>query len=272
MLNSASLSSHTQNSKLSLNTPAALPAELLPNLTFGYRYSYASLLWIKTIAYYGFYLERSNFNYVAQLLKSITELNNYAEHAYYMAAAAIPWSTQSTAISRPLIIKAMINFSGDWRWPYYLGFNAYWFDHDPATAAHYLARAARFSDSPPMISTLAARMQSEASSLDSALLFLESLLKNKQDKAIQRQLLRQAKQIRTEKILRQFESRFSYLPLASRKTEMLKELKTLKSLSLPDGGHIILNEAGVPVSSRSKKRYHVYIPPKKAHELEGINQ
>jgi hypothetical protein len=269
LTNRALLSSQAYDHRLWDSLSPQLSTTLLPNLALGYSNSYASLLWIKTIAYYGAHLDKSNLLYVSHLLESITTLNSYAEHAYYMAAAAIPWDRQNTTLTRSLVIKAMVYFPKDWRWPYYRGFNAYWFDHDQKTAAHYLTRAATLPGAHPMISGLAARMQAEAGSLDDALFFLESLLRNKQDQAIRYQLERQVKLINTEKILRKFEKTISHLPKESRNMRDLSKLGFFIPRTLPDGGHIVFDDNGTPVSSKSGKRFKIFVPEKKKEKLSN---
>ena len=249
-----------------------IPLKLLPKLTLGYQNAYASVLWLKTISYYGGKLENSDFTHIAQLLETITDLNHRAEHAYYMAATILPWSTSSTALSSPLVNKAMLYFPSDWRWPYYRGFNAYWFDHDFKEAGTLLTRAAKLPLAPPIIASLALRMQAEAGQLDTGLLFLENLIREQQDKSIRNGLLKQRKVILTEKELRTLEQALATLP---KQHHDRRDLIALQELGYPvpsrlaDGGHIIFKENGQIISSVSRNRFKVYVPPRIQNKRKG---
>lgn len=259
------LSSGIRKAAPSYSYAATIPASMLPKLTLGYQNGYASILWIETIAYYGELLDHSNFHYIARMLKTITVLNPHAEHAYYMGATILPWGTQNTLLSKPLLHKAMQVFPDDWRWPYYRGFNAYWFDNDTATAAKYLTRASQLPNSPLIIASLAARMQSEGESLHAALIFLTSLAKQSRNALFQKQLKWLILKIKTEQILRQVDDILKGFNKTQRNFRKLHALGIRLPAVLPDGGHIIFDSDGTPVSSKEGKRFKVYVPAKRKH-------
>lgn len=119
---------------------STLSPELLHGVALGYQYFWANMMWMQTVAYFGSNLDQADFDYLSRLLDSVTTLNPKAEHAYYLAATVLPWSTGNTLLSKPLLERAMHSFPHEWRWPYYRGFNAYWFDHDYKTAGELLNR------------------------------------------------------------------------------------------------------------------------------------
>ncbi len=261
ILSNANLSSYHHHN--TIQSEKTIPLELLNKITLGYQNTYSAILWVQTIAYYGAFLDKSDFKYVSQLLQSITILNPKAEHAYYMAAALLPWSTHSTSLSKALVNRAILNFPKDWRWTYYRGFNAYWFDHDMKTAAKYMSLAAGLPDAHPIVASLAARMQAEGADLNTALAFLATLYNEKQDPALKKQLENQIKAIQTEKILRRVDQLLAKTPAWQHGKRDLNTLGVHFPKALPDGGHVILNAEGVPVSSISRKRFKVFVPPKR---------
>jgi len=198
-----------------------LTESVVSSIHMGYGNTWAQLLWIKVTSYFGEHLENSNFNYIAQRITLITTLNPKSEHAYYMAASLLPWNTQSTKLSRPLLKKAIREFPNNWLWPYYIGFNAYWFDHDLNTAAIYLNRAASLPNVHPVVSRLALRMLSDSGQITTAIMFLENQIKHARDPHIKSQLQLQHTQLATEKELQYIESLLIQLPETLSHTHMI---------------------------------------------------
>jgi len=244
--------------------------EWLVPLSFGYRNLWAEVLWIRAISWFGGHKTNANYAYLGELLNAITHLNPRAEHAYYMAGAVLPWNTNNTELSRPLLEKAMRTFPNAWRWPYTRGFNAYWFDNDKETAARLLAKASLLPDAPSLIMRLALRMQASAGRLDTAQIFLQQMMRQKQDAHIHEQLMQLSKRIKTEQILRNIDTLLAALPLRfddARDLLQLRQAGVKIPAKLPDGGRIIVQENGNIVSSISRKRFKVFVPPKRAQQI-----
>jgi len=235
----------------------------LDAMSLGYHNLLAEVLWIRTLSWFGGHVRDADYTYLGNLLQSITQLNPRAEHAYYMAGAVLPWNTGNTQLSRPLLEKAMQTFPEDWRWPYYRGFNAYWFDHDHALAGHLLSQAARLPGAPPLVMRLSLRMQVTAGELDTALLFVQQLLREKQDNHIRGQLEHLRASIETEQVMRALDAQLASLAQRfhdARDLMQLREAGIRLPAKLPDGGHIIVLQGGEPASSASGKRFRVFVP------------
>jgi len=238
----------------------------LEAVSLGYRNLWAEILWIRTLSWFGGHVRDADYDYLGELLQAIVRLNPRAEQAYYMAGAVLPWNTGSTRLSRPLLEQAMQHFPDDWRWPYYRGFNAYWFDHDNNEAGRLLARAASLPGSPPQVANLALRMQATAGQLNTALLFVQQLLQEKQDSHIRGHLEHLRAVIQTEQILRGLDARLAALPRRyndARDLQRLREAGLRLPAVLPDGGHIEILPDGEPVSSASGKRFRVFVSPRR---------
>jgi len=241
-------------------------AEWLLPLSFGYRNLWAEVLWVRVISWFGSKGGTSDYAYLNELLQAIVQLNPRAEHAYYMAGTVLPWNTNNTRFSRPLLEKAMRNLPDDWHWPYNRGFNAYWFDGDKQEAARQLARAAQLPGAPPIVMRLALRMQASSGRLDAAQLFLEQMMGEKQDVHIRNQLLQLKQTIASEQILRSIDKQLAQL---AHRFHDLRDLMQLRKAGvnmpaqLPDGGRIIMRKDGHIVSSVSGKRFRVFVPPKR---------
>ncbi|MDX8392349.1 MAG: hypothetical protein R8K53_07270 [Mariprofundaceae bacterium] len=241
-------------------------AEWLIPLSFGYRNMWADVLWIRAISWFGGHQANADYTYLSKLLNAIVHLNPRAEHAYYMAGAILPWNTNSTRFSRPLLEKAMRNLPNAWRWPYTRGFNAYWFDHDTIEAARLLKKAAFLPAAPPLVMRLALRMQASAGQLDTALMFLQQMMREKQDAHIHNQLLVLSRHIETEQVLRRIDAQLASLGQHFHDMRDLMQLRQAGvniPLQLPDGGKIVMQQNGEIVSSILGKRFKVFTPPKR---------
>jgi len=242
-----------------------LPTNILKATTLGYSYFYANILWIQTISYYGDQQEHADFKRLSQQLQSIITLNPNAEHAYYMAATVLPWGTGNTSLSKSIIKKAIHQFPNDWRWSYYYGFNAYWFNQDTDTAKRFLTLSASMDGAPPIISSLALKMQAEYGNIDTALIFLERLIHEKQDPHLRQQLTAQKKALLTEKSLRIVDQWLHALPDRSHDQHDLDRLQAqgypIDSV-LPDGGYVQMNKQGEVISSVAGKRFKTFVSPK----------
>ena len=249
--------------------------QLLEKLSLGYQNFLANILWIETIAYYGGAIEKADYNYMQRLLSAIIQLNPNAEHAYYLAATAIPWNTNSTQLSKPIVERAIRQFPDDWRWPYYRGFNAYWFDHDYKEAGRLFSQAALIDAAPQIVPDLALRMQAESGQLDTALSFLQHLIQDKRDSNLSKQLLKQRNILLTEQTLRHIDN---WLLTLQHRFNDMRDLQQLRQngytipIKLADEGEIIVNGDGTIVSSVSNKRFKVFVPPKRSKSNLKRNQ
>ena len=232
----------------------------------GYDHFVATWRWFQTSAYYGADIDHVNYNYLAYLLHAIVSLNPKFEPAYYMSASVFPWGMNSTKLSKPLVMQAMIEFPQDWRWPYYLGFNSYWFEHDDQQAAHFFELSSMKSNAPPLVTSLALRMRSQTGNLDVGLRFLKDLLQQKNDAKVQASLLSQYKMLQTEQQLRAIESLLLKLPERTHTVEDLQQLRQ-RGYQLPeklsDGGNIRVLKDGSLLSSHTTKRFKLFVPPKR---------
>ena len=249
--------------------------QLSEKISLGYQNLFASMLWIKTLSYFGSSIAHADYSYLNKLLLNIIQLNPNAEHAYYLASFAIPWNTNNTKLSKPILERAIRQFPNDWRWLYYRGFNAYWFDHNYEEAGRRFSQAAQIDGAPPIVTNLALRMQTESGHIDTALSFLQRLILDNQDPNLSKQLLKQQHTLLTEKTLQQIDKWLNTLSFRFNNKRDLLQLRN-KGYVIPtrlaDGGTIVVHNDGTIVSSASNQRYKVFTPPKRKQTTTGHNQ
>ncbi|RME85903.1 MAG: tetratricopeptide repeat protein [Zetaproteobacteria bacterium] len=244
-----------------------LPTDWLEKAADGYRTMAAAVRWMFVLDRFGGEPQGAHdYAWLARELDLITRWNPRAEHAYFMGAVVLPWGTGSTRLSVPLLERAMRAMPEDWRWPFYRGFNAYWFDRDRAEAARLLEISASKPGAPPFVARLAARMHASLGDLDAALAFLERLYRAAGDEDLRRELMRQILAVRTEKVLRRLDRAIARIPPERRSRALLKRLGLLPPEPLPDGGIVVFTPEGVPVSSKMKKRFRLFVPPRRRRD------
>jgi len=243
----------------------ALSGKQPGQFTLGYENVVATIKWVETIALYGNIDKQPSFEVIFKNINFITSLNPLSQAPYYLAAT-LPWSTKSTNESNLLLTKAIKFMPDVWYWPYYLGFNAYWFDHDRVKAGNYLSQAASLPNAPAIVMRLALRMQTGTGQFDTALMFINRQIASVSDKTVQKQLIQYRTGILTEKALYNIELLLAGLPPNQRNQQGIQKLIQngyhIPSI-LPDGGHIAFKKNGSLVSSKSKKRFKLFIPPKR---------
>ncbi len=247
------------------------PAWLRQHVTLGYRRMLAVLYWFDVIGNFGGKLaDEADYSLLTEKLDTITTLDPYAGHAYYTAATTLTWQLHSTRLSGPLLERGIRMMPEEWRWPYYRGFYSYFFDHDDAVAARYLAMAARRPGVPAVLIRLAGKMRAARAGLDTAQLFLEQMLKKRQDPEIRAQLESEIKKIRTERVLRELERRLAVHPGWHGDVARLEQLGIDLPDTLPDGGKVVFDDHLRPVSSVEKRRYRLFQPPKNYPKIRAL--
>jgi len=244
-----------------------IPLSIQSSLTLGYSNVIALIKWFQFMSYLGGTdHQKLDVLFMLQQLKEITILNPNHKPSYSIAATVLPWIMGTSKPSKALLDKAIHQFPLDWHWPFYMGFNAYWFDHDRKKSADYLTQAAALVNAPPIVMNLALRMQADTEQFDTALMFINRQIKITIDRTVQKQLIQYRTGILTEKALYNIELLLESLPPNQRNQQGIQKLIQngyhIPSI-LPDGGHITFKKDGSLVSSKSNKRFKLFIPPKR---------
>jgi hypothetical protein len=100
---------------------------------------------------------------------------------YVFAEMMLAWQGQMFDEANFLLSKGRKYRQFDWRLPYYIGFNHFFFLKDYETGADYIMQAANIDGSPSALPNLAARLAFYGARSKTALLFLRQLItENKQ--------------------------------------------------------------------------------------------
>ncbi len=237
-------------------------ARALHAYALGFDRAVADLLWMRTLVYFGgHYQTDQDYRYLANMLDIITRLNPRHAPAYYMAAAVLPWMVGALEESRVLLNRAMVYFPGDGRWAYYQGINQFLFAGNRRLARHYLLRAVQRGYINPLSTALAARLQAESGTLESARDFVRQLLSDRQDSHMRAYLETELRDIETEIVLRRVDRQLASLgPPPYRQSDLrrLEGMGIMLPKVLPDGGRVEIGPDGLSRSSLRQHRYTLH--------------
>jgi tetratricopeptide (TPR) repeat protein len=185
-----------------------LPSQFVGPMSLEFKGLMSDFLLFKFMTFIGGRVQDINqfdekyWTFIEDSLERITDLDPYFWDAYLFAEMFLTWQGQRYEAANALLLKAKEYRTDDYRVPYYLGFNYYYFLHDNINGAKYLMEASKLPGSPYYLASLAARLSVYSFQHRVGILFLEELLKSATDqRAIEEFRLR----IETMKIMDQLE-------------------------------------------------------------------
>ncbi len=162
---------------------------------------------------------------VASLIELVTTLDPWVDHPYRFAALWLTDSPRSVERANALLEKAIAHHPLEWRNPYYLGFNWFFYLEDPVRAAGFLERAAALSGSPPYLGALVARLRADAGGIELAEAFLTQMARSTEDGYARAAYLKALDEIETERRARGLDqARLEFWRRRGRDIESVEEL------------------------------------------------
>lgn len=158
--------------------------------------SYAAALVFKTMMYFGGLVEESaqkniqvstDYDGMAQNIKSVTRLDPYNMDAYYFAQAILTWDVGRIAEANELLEYGMQYRPWDFYLPYFAGFNYAYFLKDYENAARYYQRAAELTGDELLV-RLTSRYLYEARKTELAIAYLKTMSKGARNAAVKKSL------------------------------------------------------------------------------------
>ena len=116
-----------------------------------------------------------NYHWLYHILDITTSLDPYFRYPYEFGGVVLAVEKEDFEQSNKLLKKGMQYHSDYWRFPFYLGFNAFFRLKDPKAAARYISTAAVLPDSPSYLSKLAASLYVYSGQKETALNFLNRM-------------------------------------------------------------------------------------------------
>jgi len=122
--------------------------------------------------------KQNQADFIYQAADIITDLDPWFWDAYLMADMVLAWDFKKIDLANKLLLKAKKYRTWDFKVPYYLGFNYFYFLKDNDNGAKYLMEASKLPGSPTYLPALATRLSAYQNNYGPAIVFLTELLKN----------------------------------------------------------------------------------------------
>ena len=152
-------------------------------------------------------------------LYTIHRLDPYYFDPYYLEAAFISWMVKGNSELIERVnqnLKYGLEFCKDWRIPFFLGFNYFYFLGNKENGAKYLEIASQMKGAPSYLKLLTSRLYAESGRIDFAIAVIKEELKNTQNENLKGKLEKRLKALESMKLLYQaiavFKSKFGRCP------------------------------------------------------------
>lgn len=177
-------------------TPAdyVIPSKFSRILALGNQGLLSDFLFLKTITFTGGksvggkQMGESDWRYFINSIDVVTDLDPYFVDPYFLAEGMLAWDAGKPAEANKILEKGARFRTSDWRLPFFIGFNYFYFMGDQGAGADYIMTAARIPGSPDYFPTLAARLAYYGGKSQTALLFLRQMLAETDNPIMRRRL------------------------------------------------------------------------------------
>jgi len=161
-------------------------------------------------------LESKHADYIFNSVDVITDLDPWFWDAYLFADMLLTWDFRKIDMANQLLLKAREYRTTDFKVPYHIGFNYFYFLKDNMNGAKYMMEAARLPGSPAYLPGLAARLSVYQNQYGPAILFLGETLKKTQNPGLAKQIEIRLKTLiildKLEKAVQEFKGIYGFFP------------------------------------------------------------
>jgi tetratricopeptide (TPR) repeat protein len=184
---------------------SALPqGELLKSFSLGYFSVIADLLWLEVVQAIGEkQISDSGYQGIYHAVDVVTSLDPKFDYSYQIAGIALASLGKQYDLSNKILLKGIQNTPEDWKLPFYLGFNYYFYLNDYQNAAKYISLSATLPGHPAYLPGFAARLYVQANDPDLALDFLKQIYLDSKDESTKEQIENRIKEVIIERDIRQ---------------------------------------------------------------------
>ncbi|MBI5197281.1 MAG: tetratricopeptide repeat protein, partial [Nitrospirae bacterium] len=163
--------------------------EFLKPAVLGFEQLAADLLWLRVIQVIGEEtVTPKGYAWIYNALDVVTTLDPKFDYAYQMGGIILSVLGKVPEKANALLLKGMKENPNVWQIPFYIGFNDFFYRDDYASAAKYMARASMLPGHPSYLPRLAARLYIQAGDPNTALEFLDRMIRETKDEKIREAL------------------------------------------------------------------------------------
>ncbi len=199
--------------------------ELLKAFSIGYSSVIADLLWLEVVQAIGEkQLSDSGYQWIYHAVDVVTTLDPRFEYSYEIAGIALAALGKQYELSNRLLLKGTQNMPEDWKLPFYLGFNYYFYLNDYKNAAKYMSLSSSLPGHSHYLPGLAARLYVQANDPDLALDFLKQVYDDSKDENTKQQIELRMKEVIIERDIRRLNQAIGFYQHQFGKIQTLDDL------------------------------------------------
>ena len=180
--------------RTSLPAGYTIPSKFSRILAFGNQGVLSDFLFLKIATFIGGrsgsgeLLNENDWQFIIKSLDVVTDLDPYFADPYVLAEGLLAWDAGKPEEANKLLIKGIKYRTWDWRLPFYVGFNYFYFLKDYEAASGFIMTASQLSGSPAYLATLGARLAYYGGKSKTALIFLKEMLADTDDAMMEKRL------------------------------------------------------------------------------------
>ncbi len=237
---------------------------LHPSFTFGFRNLFADISWLGAVQVAGSRkLTRNEYDRLALMIQTVIDFDPRFKVPYLLGGLLLGDSRAHVHEALKILDQGRANHPDDWRFPFYVGYLHYFSLGDPMEGGKALESAAKIGNSPPYLPLLAARMFSEGRKPETALRFLNGMMKHENDPVRLEVLRRRIREVVAERDMQRLESaveayREKTGRLPKELSDLVREGMIARVPEEPHGGRYLLLPDGKISSSRVRERLKVF--------------
>ena len=228
-----------------------IPSKFSRILALGHQGVLSDFLFLKTATFIGGRsgtgqaMQGEGWQFVTRSLDVVTDLDPYFSDPYMLAEGLLAWDAGKPEEANKLLRKGAEYRNWDWRLPFFIGFNNFYFLKNYEEASDYIMWAAELPGSPAYLKTLGARLAYYGGKSKTALLFLQEMLAEANDPLLKQRLELRFKALERaviiEEALDQFIAEYDRRP---KKNELVEKGFLDKMPEDPYGGEWMILENG----------------------------
>jgi hypothetical protein len=177
-----------------------------PVFSFGFRNFLADVVWLQAVQVAGSRtMSREDYDRLYSLLDAVTRYDRRFLIPYLVGGVLLGDSPHHADGALRILARGRENYPEDWRLPFYMGYTWYYVIGDSRKGAMAMQEAALLKGCPPFVGPLAARMYGEGNDPETALLFLENLIRVEDDPVRRGVFERRRAEVLVERDLRSIE-------------------------------------------------------------------
>lgn len=237
----------------------------IERFSLGFDSLISDIYWLRCIQYAAEKQYSANgLDWLFRSLDLITTLDSRFETAYLFGGIILASDRDFVDESIALLKKGMKKLPDRWRFPFYIGFNYFFYLQQFGLASEFIMQASKIPGSPAYLPLLASRLLAEANKPETALAFLERMYHQTDDLVLRSKIGERMKQVIVERDLIALQKAVEeYRKFKGESPESLRDLVrgglVSKIPEEPFAGYYYLDRStGKVASSVVKERLRIY--------------